>query len=825
VKGWCWLGVCVLAVLVVLGISGVVHGSLDPGHPQRNLCTQGDALSTARLLDKAAETYAKASEKCPGLQDVELTQGEADEFFAAGSVYALAAPAKPKPDEPQPATKELEAAGKNSEKAVDEFTGGLDLDPFDGTWNLVLDLELKKELIAPTALCMTAGKLVEAGLLTLAGAALAPGLAKEVEACETTVADLTSQRRTASKYLARAKGLENEDAAATAYAKALLSNADLKAAQTGLEGTLGDESRLDRVGSWLAGILDTLETALKWLVPLAVALLVLALLAWMAVRESAARWSWSRKLFQGLGEHPGLSFFYKAAVPGIEIKPFGGKGESDLEGSAFSTLLEAEIARPAGREPDFPFDRATTGIEPDAKDNVAVVDLLTETPATKLLGSAISGLSKLFRRHTILVTGHLAPPTGKGAGVFLSIEGNTRGLNESTTLWERTYDPLPGSEGALRWLLLIPAASAWTRWYLAEAQNPTKKLPTERWRADALFESAQAWHLGEDRDRAAVLYTEALEREPGLPPAAHNLSVIEVREHRYKPARERIEALRRVLGGGSEDGIGAGEMTEQWPTLDTASLYTLMLTFAYPHIDPDANPGDGDLGQAIKTGKLLVEKLTGQLQTAAGAEEAGTKNERKKRVEVKEQLELAEPAAVVVLASLEIREASDEEKETAVRLATEAQPNLGRLTRRQLRNQVWVLKPWDLIYRYVEVQPNVSRRTHYNLACYHTTLSEYAEGERQVKCWERALVNLRAALVGDGGLVAWAGKDPSLAPLKKACPEKFKEVLEAHTIKPHADEGKPEEGGSKKSPADEDRRSIVGLLTELRDEFRRRANQ
>ena len=67
--------------------------------------------------------------------------------------------------------------------------------------------------------------------------------------------------------------------------------------------------------------------------------------------------------------------------------------------------------------------------------------------------------------------------------------------------------------------------------------------------------------------------------------------------------------------------------------------------------------------------------------------------------------------------------------------------------------------------------------------------------------------------------------DPSLAPLKKACPEKFKEVLEAHTIKPHSDDGKPEEAESKKSPADKDRRSIVRLLTEVRDEFRRLANQ
>ena len=345
-KGWCWLGVCVLALLVVLGISGVVHGPLDPGHPQRNLCTQGNALSTARLLDKAAETYAKASSECAGLRSVERTKEKAGEFFAAGSLYALAAPAEPTPDEPKADMEELEVAKKNSEKAIDKFSRGLARDPFDKAANLALDLELKKKLVAPSALCEKAGYLAGKGLLTMAGTALIPGLLQD-EPCETTVATLGTKRREASKYLVEAKGLANEDAAATAYAQALLKNANLTAAQTGLEGTLNDESRLDRVGSRLAGILDTLETALKWLVPLAVALLVLALLVWMGVRESAARWSWSRNLFQGLGEHPGLSFFYKAAVPGIEIKPFGGKGEADLEGSAFSTLLETEIARPA----------------------------------------------------------------------------------------------------------------------------------------------------------------------------------------------------------------------------------------------------------------------------------------------------------------------------------------------------------------------------------------------------------------------------------------------------------------------------------------------
>lgn len=814
-KAWCWLGIAALVVLLALGASGVVHGPLDPGQPHQDLCAQGDALRLARLLDKAEETYAKAGGKCPQLADVELTQGEADELFAVGNVYALAAPAppdEPKPGEAEPSEAERQAAEENSEKAIDSFARGLALDPFDESASIALGLELKKGLVDAGVRCETAANLVDDGLLGLAGTALAAGLVQKDELCETTVAALGAKRTKAFAYLFESGRLGEEGAVRTAFAKALRENANLTAAQTDLEGSLNDESRLDEVGSWLRGIPGTLETALKWFVPLLVGLVLLALLAWIGIRESAARWSWLRCRFQKLGEHPGLSFLYKAAVPDIEIKPFGGKGEADLEGAGFSTLLGPEISRPLGREPAFPFDRVTTGIEPNAKDNVTVVDLLTEIPATKLLGSVFSVLSKLFRRRRILLTGHLTPLAGKGAGIFLSVEGNDSRLNECTTLWERSYDPEPGGKGAGRWLRLIPAASVWARWHLANAQDPTKCLDVAPWKVDALFQSGQAWQLEGDRARAETLYTEALEHEPGLLPAAHNLSVLEVRRHRYRQAAERIEGLRAILESGDAGGLSAAEMTAQWPTLDTASLYTLMLAYAYPRIDPEANAEDGDLGKATAAGRQLVETLTGQLEAATEAN-------------LKEQLELAEPAAVVVLASVAIRKASGEGKKEAVRQATEPRRRpVDRLTRKQLHDSVGTLKPWDLIHRYAEVQPNVSRRAHYNLACYYTTLSEYAEGAQQTKCRLRAMENLEAALVGDGGLVSWADRDPSLEPLKQACAKKFQEVLAEHTVESHEPE-EPADDEDKKSPADEERRSIVALLNQIRDEMRKWANQ
>lgn len=791
----CWIGLAVLIALLVVG-GPAVWGYHEP---RESLCAQGNALRSARLLDKAEETYASGG-RCAGLSGVERAEAKAEEHFGIASVYASARPESP----------------ASSKKAIDHFAAGLGLDPYEGQANRGLTAELNKRLVDPAVQCETGANLVEDGLLTVAGVALANGLAAKIELCETTVGALAAQQRKASRHLVEAHGLDGGDAR-QAYASALGANANLAAARTDLEGSLDDDSYLDEVSSAIADIAAALKMALAWLVPLAIGLLLLALLAWLAVREAAARWSWARKSFEGLGRHPGLSFlFYKAAVPDIEVTPFEGKGESGLAGADFSTMLKGEIYRTPARGPAFPFDRVPGGPEPHATAGVTAFKLMTEIPATTLLGSILETISKLFRRRKVLLTGHLTPPADKGAGVLLSVKGG-RGNDASRTLWELVYDPQPGGTGAVRWLRLLPAATIWSLRYLDRAQDPAKYkkleaqgeadgLDPDAWEAEALFKSAEAWELKGDPSRAEALYAAALESDEGLLPAAHNLALVEIRRGSYTQALERLEALRTVLEEGESCGRSSGEMRCLWPTLEAASLYTLILTLAYLERDPSEARRDRGRPTAIATARRLVSTMARALAskeaetdekrrkgTATGGSKkpVAERTEDERERELQALFEVTEHPTVVVLASLTVKNEPKHDRETAVEQAVSADPDVEAVTRAQLQHSLPSLKPWGLVHGYVERQPNLPRRTHYNLACYYAGLLEYAERDQRAKIRERALKSLGAGLVG-GELVEWARKDPSLDPLKEFRPYEFADVLAGRAIEPHTDnQGSP----------------------------------
>jgi tetratricopeptide (TPR) repeat protein len=768
----CWIGVVVLAVILALGVRAYSGGLLDPGHPRESQCSQGDALRLARLLDQAEATYARAEDggsHCAGLDKVESTEAKAEERFAKAAAYA-AAPASP----------------TTTQQAIVAFTAGLDLDPFDAGASLGLSLELREAPAAPKQRCEAAAKLVRDGLLTIAAAAVADGLKGEPVACEEALSALERQQERAADDLAKARGLGHTAAARMVYAEALQADANLAAARSGLEASIDDESVLDRIGAWLADIPNTLKTALTWFVPLGAILVALALAAWMAIRFAATRWSWARKAFERAGSHPGLrTFLYKAAVPEIQIQAFKGKGEGELEGVDFSTLLKGEIYESTARGPAFPPDRVVNNREPDAKDAVKVADLLAEIPATQLLGAVIKFVSKLFRRRQVVITGHLAPRADKGAGVLLSIAGG-RKREESFTLWELVYTPNPGGDGAVRWLRLVPAATIWARWHLAWAQDPTKDFETGPWEVEALLESAEAWQRKDQPDRAETLYAAALEKDPGLLPASHNLAVLEIRRGNYAAALKRLRALRKTLADGEQGPCGraAGELELLWPTLDTASLYTLMLTLAYPQIDRAAPARREALTEAIRTARGLASTVAGELLPA----EEGTAARRKP--ELQALYTAIEHPSIVVLASLLVRTGPEDTQARAVEEAVRGGDGQ-LLTRAQIRDRVQSLEPWSLIHAYVEKEANVPRRTQYNLACYYTTLLGHADLAQGRTLQALALAALEAGLVG-GELVEWADTDPSLAPLKRVAGYKFERVLAASRIEPYSDDREPQ---------------------------------
>jgi tetratricopeptide (TPR) repeat protein len=764
------IAIFVAIAALVLIVIGHVWGFPDPFSPREDLCGQGKALNSARLLDRARDLYDDAGD-CdpPGLERVERAQAEADERFAVAGVYATASGVDPK-----------ERSAANSKLAIEKYELGLERDPFDADANVALKLELDKQAIDPSEQCEAAATLASAGLLSDAGAALANGLRSGAKQCKAPLQEVASQRRTAADLQIEARELEAAGEVAkarTRYAKSLRANANLAGAKTGLESSIVDETGLDAAESWLSGIPDTLESWLDWLIPLAVGLLLAALGVWIVVREWSARVPRARKAFEWLGGHPGLSFFHKAAVPDVSIEDFDGKGEGDLEGAAFSTMLAAAMGKQVGREPSFPLDRIGGSRAPETTEATMAADVLAEVPATKLVG------------RTILISGRLAPDADQGAGVLLALEGNGRTIADGITLWERAYDPKPGGEGAARWLRLVPAAAVWARWHLAAAHSWPAKIETESWRAEAFVLSADAWLAKGDRARAEALYAQALEFDQSLLPAIRSLARIEIYNGAYAAAGRRLKRLRTVVEAGGDDPISGQPVPRLWPLLDTASLYTLVLALAYPAIEKEA-PSDSDrasLEEAIEKARILVAKLA-----AGAAGRAGDDGS------VREQMVAAEGPSVVVLAALQVRQPGAD-RAAAVGHAVDRGEGIAEISRERLRSPAG-LAPWDLIHGYVEKQRGPSRRTDYNLACYYTTLAGYATDRGQKdKCFELALASLEAGLVG-GELSDWAAKDPSLGPLRKdpALKEKFAKVVKAHTIEAHEEAEKD----SKAKPAD-----------------------
>ncbi len=790
-------GALIATLVVLAGLAVFAWVQIQPTHASEDLCDQGAVLKAARLLDEAQEAYAQAKEEGRDCKEkpaqarsplglVEAGQTRAEESFTRARVFTGA---------------------KRTWRAISSYATGLELNPFDEAGSLGLagalkELQAAGTKAAATVRCRLGRRLAKAALLDDAGTAVSAGLPKAPKPCRAAARRLGKRSAHAAGLFRAARRLEGEGetgSAQTRYAGALRVNSDLGEARTALEDSFDDESKLDWLGSKLAGIPGTLKTALSWLIPLVLIALVAALLAWIAVRQASVRWPWARSAAESLGRQRGLSFFHNAAVPTVSIEPFGGNDAAEAAGKDFSTLLAAALPRQAGREPAFPYDRVVKG-SPDDGAAADAAGLLAAVPETKLLGSLVQLLSRLFRRRSIHVVGHLAPISDAGAGVTVTLEGIGSSGSVSITLWEEMFDPLPGGKGAARWLRLLPAATIWVRWQLA-THGPSEEaqgLDPDRWEADAFFRTGVVWQSLEEPIRAEALYAKAVETDPMLLAASHNLAVVETQNEHYEQAREWLLALRTKLEGWEKSSPKEVSPREQWPTLDTSSLYTLSLAYAYPVVAQPNQCHDGDLTEALKYAGQLVETLARELEENAkrGREGKEYLDER-----LREELEDAEPPSVVLLASLSVR-SSPELRDDAARHAAGVKKLKPReLERSDLCEKAGENEPWDLIDGYVLSKGRaVSRRTRYNLACYYTTLAEGATGSVQQECLKRAYTFLDESLT-DVHLLHWASEDPSLQWLQAVDEERFEEVLEKHAVPAHATEdGEDDEDGDAAKP-------------------------
>ena len=184
-----------------------------------------------------------------------------------------------------------------------------------------------------------------------------------------------------------------------------------------------------------------------------------------------------------------------------------------------------------------------------------------------------------------------------------------------------------------------------------------------------------------------------------------------------------------------------------------------------------------EIGEALDLARELVRMIVTELDS------------HDEENEPRDELDSAEEPSVVLLASLMVR-SSGKEREAARKKVAEVIVPSDAISRSWLRNNLGQVKAWELINRCVLPQPNLSRRTHYNLACYYTTLASLTPRKLRDPSLDRAVEELEVALEG-GELVGWAGRDPSLRLLKSSRRLAFAKAVKQHTpVAPSTAKGK-----------------------------------
>ncbi|MET0557328.1 MAG: hypothetical protein ABW065_01475 [Solirubrobacterales bacterium] len=757
-------------VLVLLGLAVFVYTQLSPGSPRESLCDQGATLHDAGLLQQAQELLAKGEAEGEHCAAGERAEIEASLDAAERTLSSARAFGAVEPTGSTDAQKQL-AAQRNANRSIRRYLAGLKVSPFDEAARIGLAAQLAK-LTTPTdpraagSRCRLSSRLADIALLDYATTVASKGLPEALRDCRKALVATGRQQVEAAALSRQAMQLDSEGAAPATirerYAAALQKNAQLSEARSGLEAAIDEESCLDAIGDWLSEVPATLKSALAWLIPL-LALLLVAVLVLASLARLLTRPPWvSQRLARWSGKRPGRLISRYLAVPEISVVDFEGGGDSTLGGKDFSTLLAERLPHKAGREPAFPFAFATKGSKSDQL-AAQFSEVLTEVPQAKALGGLVKLTGRLFRRRRIVVGGRLIPISNpRGAGVAVALEGTGGGPESSITIWEASYDPLPGGEkDGARWMRLLPAAMVWTRWQIAARVVPD--LDPERWRADALFQTAVAWQDVGDVRRAESLYVQALELDATLLPATHNLATIAIGERRYTEARDRLLALQEQLRTNPT-------LKNDWPLVENGYLYSLLLAYAY-----DSGNRARNLKSAVATGNQLVGMVARRLDAKGPREDTEATDLA--------ELERTEAPSVVALAYVMVLADTTLRREAVGRIARREKTDP--ITRGDLVGRLGELKPWDLVDGYVMQRLNLSRRTHYNLACYYAALAVGTELHRDV-CLDLAVASLKRGLEGRGSLPL-VHRDPSLEPLRQD-QRRWNELLtflEGHSVQPH----------------------------------------
>ena len=401
------------------------------------------------------------------------------------------------------------------------------------------------------------------------------------------------------------------------------------------------------------------------------------------------------------------------------------------------------------------------GISSEANAAVAVIEFLTA----------------LLPRRRFQLSGQLQPSGEEGVGISLELSqnGNAEAL---TSLWAASFHitdaPTAGNApNASSYQHLAVASAAWVDIWMTKALDGGGLLTSDpvSW---AFFRSGvDAQRLG-DRDRAEVLYEQALAADGMNVGALANLGIICRRARRYEDARDYLERALEPTQGASMAPHLEPDENPDWYRIkyQIAALYT---NWAF---ESEGIKKADRSARAATEGKQLADTT---LATLARLEKGGRAQGKGPRAYLQDTLlpfltGTIEPSVLALLAGTVCPLPERPKGWPGERPTREA------VSESLAKNEV---DPWQLI-AYVDKGPNRPPETQFNLACFYTRAGDLTAASRRLLQAVRETQRQERQRLVDVALL-----DPVLMPLLDKRPglkAKLYEMVDAQAPFPDADE-------------------------------------
>jgi tetratricopeptide (TPR) repeat protein len=386
--------------------------------------------------------------------------------------------------------------------------------------------------------------------------------------------------------------------------------------------------------------------------------------------------------------------------------------------------------------------------------------------------AVITFLTALLPRRRFQLSGQLQPAGEEGVGISLELSQN--GDAEAlTSLWAASFH-LTGAPNPNAYQNLAVACAAWADIWMTKAVDGAGLLTNDP-QSWAFFRSGvDAQRLG-DRNRARVLYEQALAVDGTNIGALANLGIICRRARQYEDARDYLERALEPIEGPTMAPHLKPDENPDWYRIkyQIAALYTNWAV--------DGEPGANRERRAARAAVEAQALATKTLAVLARLDKGGRVQGQAPRAYLEDTLRpflqgTIEPSVLTLVAGSVSPLPPRPDGWPGERPAREA------IAASLTANRI---DPWQLI-AYVEKGPHRPPETQFNLACFYTRAGDLTTASRRLLRAVRETQRQERQRLVDVALV-----DPVLAPLLEKRPglkAKLYEMVDAQAPFPDVDE-------------------------------------